>query len=109
MKTINYALSGGNKTLVSGQAVIETLAIGVYYSGIVAPNVAIEVWLGTDENSAFTKFDEATVTLVPADNVAILTLSGLSYLFVQVRLVTNGVTVGVINKIDFVGGSNPRY
>lgn len=109
MKNINYALAGGNKTLVTVQATDRTMALQLWFSGIVATTVTVEVWVSTDGIGPFTKIPDGTITLVPADGTAVLTLQGLSYLFTQFRLVTGGVTVGTIDRIDVLNGANDVY
>ena len=109
MKNLNYALAGGDKPLLTAQALDGTVAFQLWYTGIVATTVSIEVWVSTDINGPYAKIDEATKTLVPSDGTAVITLSGTSYLFIQFRLLTGGVTVGTITRADALNVSNTVY
>jgi len=109
MKTINYALAGGNKTLLQVQAIDKTVAAQFVFSGIVAANVSIEVWASTDKSGPWSKIEGATKLLVPANGNEMILLSGTSFIHIQFRLITAGVTVGKVDSVEFQAAVNPIY
>ena len=102
MKTIDYALAGGNKTLYQVQAEGKTMAFQISFSAIVSAGVSIEVWTAISASGPWSKIEAATKLLVPANGNEMILLSGTSFVFVQYRLNTGGVTVGKIDSYDFV-------
>jgi hypothetical protein len=109
MKQINLALAGGNKTLLLVQAVNKDMAFQIEYAGIVATTVTVEAWASVRHDGPFTRMSDATLPLVPADNVGLLTLSDMGNLWVQYRLNTAGVTVGTITTIEVQDSTNLEY
>jgi hypothetical protein len=109
MKQINLALAGGNKTLLKVQGIDKVMGFQIDYTGIVATTVTVEVWVSIRDEGPYTKIDDATLSLVPADGTGVLALSDLGNLFVQYRLNTAGVTVGTITKIEVQDSTNLEY
>lgn len=100
METLNYNLSGGNKTLITKQAMARDMVFQCWYTGIVATDVRIDVYVSTDKDQPFKKVEGAEKTLGPANGTEYISLSGLAFMYVQFRLVVGSAVVGTITKID---------
>lgn len=108
MKILNYALAGGNKTLLQVQAVDSDMLFQLWYTGLTSTTVSVEVWISTISAGPYSKVPSASYTLIPADNTAHISLSGLSYAFVEFRLVAASATAGTISQCDVMNGVNPE-
>jgi hypothetical protein len=106
MTILNYALSGGNKTLLRAQAIDRDMVFQLWYTDLTAATITVEIWASTNASQPFAKIPAATKTLVPADGTALISLSGLSYVFVEFRVIAPAGTLGTITTVDVLNAIN---
>lgn len=106
MTILNYALSGGNKTLLRVQAVDRDMVFQLWYTDVISATITVEVWASTNASQPFAKIPMATKTLVPADGTALLSLSGLSFVNIEFRLIAPLSTLGTVSVVDVLNGIN---
>ena len=101
MEVLNYALTGGNKTLKQIKSAEKVLLFQAWYTGLVVETASIEVWVSLAKGETFAKVKDATKTLVSTEGTAYFSLSGVSGYIVEFRLVVPGGTAGVLTKIEY--------
>jgi hypothetical protein len=102
MTLLNYNLAGGNKVLLTQQAHMRDMFFQLWFTGIVATDVKVEVWVSSSPNEAYRKVESAEKTLVGANGTEYISLSGLAFAYVQFRLVVGSAASGVITKVDIL-------
>jgi hypothetical protein len=99
----NYTLSGGNATLLKEQLRPEKILLYVEYSGIVATDIKLQLFIAPLESSVFSHVPAADITLDPAKgaaHVAVCTVPGAWH---EWRVVAPAATAGTITKVHFTG------
>ena len=99
--TLNYALSvGANNNLLTFGSQKDNLLFQMNYTDVVATNVSVDVYISSEQDGTFVKIDGASKTLIPADNSVVIPLSGVSFAYVQFRLVVpTASTAGTITTV----------
>jgi hypothetical protein len=106
MISLNYALSGGTHTLLRAQAVDRDMVFQLWYTDVVAKTLTVEVYASTNLSQSFAKITTATKLLVPADGTVLISLSGLSFVYVEFRIVAPLNTLGTITVVDVLNAIN---
>jgi hypothetical protein len=106
MTILNYALSGGNKTLLRVQAIDRDMVFQLWYTDLVVNTITVEIWASTQASQPFARIPVATKTLVPADGTALISLSGLAFVYVEFRVVAPSGTLGTITNVDVSNAIN---
>lgn len=107
MKNIIYSIAGGNTPLLKVQASSPVVLFQLWYTGIVASDISVEVWISTtrDTTKLMSKVDSATKILpASANGTAVISISGLSYAYAELRLVATAGEAGMITYVDALGG-----
>jgi hypothetical protein len=102
-KNLNYDLAGGSKPLLRTQLSHGKAMLQVWYTGVSASDVRIELYTGTLVNKEFALVEGAGITLDPSKTTACLVVDDIPGAFWEFRLVAAEDTAGIIQTACLQG------
>jgi hypothetical protein len=100
MITLSHNFSAGNKILITQQANMRDMFFQLWFTGLVATDARVEVWVSSAAGEPYRKVEGAEKTLIGANGTEFISLSGLAFAHVQFRLVVGSAVVGQVTKVE---------